>query len=475
MNAQVAREKATELRHKRAQAKDELHAINERSSGPLSAGDQERWDRLIRQVEKHDIEIAELDEIRRKDIADGVRSGRYIEDRGPEFMKQGPADPWNARGETRSLALSAAEKVPASDDVRQKLSTFIENDESPIPGLAASWALRTSAPAYRSAFRRLIRDPLNGHRLFDRDELEAFQAVEEIRGMVVGTNTGGGYLVPSFLDPAIVLTNSGSSNIMRGVAKVVNLTHGNVYTGITSAGVDASWDAELAVVSDDSPQLASVTVPVFKGQAFIRASFETLEDTNIDQQVAELFADAKDRLEWVAFMTGNGTTAAEGVFTTLAATTTSRLVSTTAATIGLTDLQSLYRQLPVRWRKRGLFLMNPLYRMAIQALGTAVSASFTTDLTQPPTDYLFGKAVLESDDAPSTQTTTALDSEIAFFDPNEYLVVDKIGAQIEFIPNLFDGSSGRPTGERGFLMHWRAGGKITTASAGDLLVDKTSA
>jgi hypothetical protein len=81
----------------------------------------------------------------------------------------------------------------------------------------------------------------------------------------------------------------------------------------------------------------------------------------------------------------------------------------------------------------------------------------------------------ESDDTASTQTTTALDSEIAFFDGGEYLVVDKVGAQIEFVPNLFDTSTGRPTGERGFLMHWRDGGKITDASPGALLVDKTSA
>ena len=39
---------------------------------------------------------------------------------------------------------------------------------------------------------------------------------------------------------------------------------------------------------------------------------------------------------------------------------------------------------------------------------------------------------------------------------NGYVVADRVGTTIEFIPHLF-GTSGRPTGQRGFYMFARVG------------------
>jgi HK97 family phage major capsid protein len=57
---------------------------------------------------------------------------------------------------------------------------------------------------------------------------------------------------------------------MRSVARV-ETTVGDTKYFITSAGVTASWDAEAAEVSDDSPTLAQPSVPVYKAAAFIAA------------------------------------------------------------------------------------------------------------------------------------------------------------------------------------------------------------
>jgi hypothetical protein len=120
--------------------------------------------------------------------------------------------------------------------------------------------------------------------------------------------------------------------------------------------------------------------------------------------------------------------------------------------------------------------MNPLYNLAIKRLGTAVSSSFSGDLTQPVTDRILGRPVVETDDAPTTQTTTALDKEVAFAKLDEYTIVDKPGGtEIEFIPHLFNWRTTCPTaGAAGSC----TGGRAETCpnlAAARLLVDKNGA
>ena len=300
---------------------------------------------------------------------------------------------------------------------------------------------------------------------------------EERAAVAIGTSTQGGALVPTALDPTLMITNVGSSNVMRAAGtRKVTLTEGNIWYGVTTAGVTASWDAELAAVSDDSPSVASASITCYKAQGFVAASVEAFQDiASLQSDVLMLFADARDRLEGAAHMTGSGS-APQGIFTLINASSSLQTVSTTGATIGEVDVHALYRALPVRWRGKGTFITNPLYNLAIKRLGTAVSSAFSGDLTQPVTDRILGRPVLESDDAPTTQTTTALDQEVAFLSLQEFVIVDKPGGvSIEFVPMLFDSSTARPNGSKGWYMRWRTGSGMPNLAAGRCLVDKTSA
>ena len=189
-----------------------------------------------------------------------------------------------------------------------------------------------------------------------------------------------------------------------------------------------------------------------------------------------MMADAKDRLEGTAYATGSGSSQPTGVFTAINAVTASRVTSTTAATIGLVDLQSVRRGVPVRYRGNASWVSAPVYADAIKALGTALSASYSTDLTAGNTDKLLGRPFYESDDAPTTQTTTALDQEVLCGDFSQFVIVDKPGSMaIEYIPQLFALANNLPDGRRGWFAHWRTGSDSTNTAAMRLLVDKTSA
>lgn len=330
------------------------------------------------------------------------------------------------------------------------------------------WALGIlgrSRPEYESGWAKLM---------MGRAEL---LSNEERAALVVGTNTQGGYLVPTHLDPTIILTNSGTSNIIRGMSRVVTLTEGNVWHGVSSAGVTASWDAELAEVSDDTPGVGAPSVTLFSAQALVQASIQAFEDIpGLTSDVLMMFGDARDRLEGAAHATGNGTTAPRGIVTALDANTNVEIISTTAATIGEVDIHSVYRQLPVRWRGRGQWLANPLYTLAVKRLGTAVSSSYSGDLREPVSERWLGRPVNESDDMPTTQTTTANDNEIVFGDFQNFVIADKPGSMsVEFIPHLFHTDNNLPKGVRGWYAHWRNGSNSVNDLAFRLLQDKTSA
>jgi len=300
---------------------------------------------------------------------------------------------------------------------------------------------------------------------------------EERASLGVGTGATGGYLVPTFLDPTLLLTNAGSDNIMRQYATIKTLTIGSAWNGVTSAGATASWDAELAEVSDDTPSdLGQPNIPLRMPQAFLGASIPAFDDIEgLTADIMAIFADARDRLEGAGHMTGSGVAPNPlGLFTAINASSSLQITSTTAATIGVVDINATFRALPVRFRRRGMWVCNPLYSLAVKSLGTAVSASYSGDLREPAATFWLDKAVVETDDAPSTQTTTALDQEIVFADLREYVIVDKPGSTaIEFIPVLLS-SNQLPSGQRGFYMHWRTGAGMPRLQAGRILVDKTS-
>jgi len=301
---------------------------------------------------------------------------------------------------------------------------------------------------------------------------------EERTVLGVTTNANGKYLLPTHLDPTIMLQNAGSSNVIRGISRVVTLTDGQPqWNGVTSAGITASWDGEVVEVSDDTPTVGTVGIPTVRAQALAQVSISAAEDiANLSSDLMMMFADARDRLEGAAHATGPGTTAPKGIFTAINAVSGSQVTSTTAATIGLVDLHAVYKAVPVRYRGSSKWLANPLYTLAVKALGTAVSASYSGDLREPTAGRILGHEVVESDDAPTTQTTTALDNEIVFGDFSNYVIVDRPGGMsVEYIPHLFNTANNLPDGRRGWYATWRNGADCVNTDAFRMLVDKTSA
>lgn len=456
----------------------EIH--NGATDRALNTDEQARWDagvaerdRLQGLEDRHNA----LDRMSRRPEnqlpGDGARRApNFIPDRDPfAILEDRGSSISNLPARRRAMADSALRAVEDWDLGGSENEAHFERTVKEHVRKSPDWVLNwigRSREEYASGWAKLMTEP-NGMTL----------TAEERAAVAVGTNTQGGYLVPTHLDPTLILTNSGSANIMRGLASVSTLSQaqGNTWHGVTTAGVTASWDAEATEVSDDSPSFGTVGISTYKPQALVQATIEAFEDiAGLTSDVMMLFADARDRLEGAAHMVGTGSGQPKGIFVALDASTTVEITSTTAAVIGEVDVHALYKGVPQRWRGRGAWLMAPTYNLAIKRLGTAVSSSYSGDLTQPVTDRILGRPVYESDDCPITQTTTALDNEIIYGDFSNYKIVDKPGStSVEFIPHLFNTANNLPDGRRAWYMHWRTGADATNILAFRLLQDKTSA
>lgn len=307
----------------------------------------------------------------------------------------------------------------------------------------------------------------------------------EARALAVGTGTSAGNLVPTHLDPSIILTNAGSYNPFRRVARVVSLPSPgpNTWNGVTSAGVTASWDAEAAEVSDDSPETANPSIPVYKGAAYVAASYEAIEDVaNLAGEVVRMFADAKDRLESAAFATGTGSAQPTGLITDLDANTFVEVSNTTAATLGLVDLHNALNGLSARYRDRATWIMSPAILGTVEQLGAGLGgANSVTNINSGYSMSLLGRPVELSSSYPGTpSSTTQVENWLTVGDMSQFVIVDKIGVRTVFNPVTL-GANRRPDGGAGWYMHWRAGsettyeGTATTNRAFVLLQDITSA
>jgi HK97 family phage major capsid protein len=298
---------------------------------------------------------------------------------------------------------------------------------------------------------------------------EMFLDDAERAAAAVGTNTAGGFLVPTHLDPTLIFTNTGTTNAVRGVSRVVQLTTGNVWNGVTTAGSTFSFDSELAEVSDDTPSFGRVSIPLFAARGFVQASLEMLLDTDVTGDLAAIFADGKDRLEASNYILGGGSTAPKGIVVCLDANTNDELATTTANALGAVDIDAAYRHVGPRWRGKGTWLMNPLFEGKIRLLATTLGSQFTTDLTGPYTSVLYNKPVIEADEMPALLTTTGQNIAV-YGDFSQFLIVDQPGSySLQYIPALFNTTSNLPDGRVGWFASWRTGSKSVNDTAFTLL------
>lgn len=374
--------------------------------------------------------------------------------------------PEDLNAELASRARSAIEQMPGCNDKIRAAATDILDKWDDKKASIARMVLASSSPEYLRAFSKMAQD--QGHLLTESEK----RAVDQVRAMSL-TTTAGGFLVPFQLDPTVIMTANGSRNDIRRIARQVVAT-GNKWNGVSSGSVSWSWDAEASQVSDDATTFAQPSVDIFKAQGFVPISIEALEDEqNVGATVATLLADGREILEAAAFITGGGTTDPKGIVTCLTGTGAIQ-TSATADTLAVADLYTVQGGLPARHRSGASWLANNLFYNKCRQFDTAGGAALWAQLREDRPPDLLGRPVYEAEDMDGVITAAAENYMAIFGDFQNFVIADRIGMTVEFIPHLFQQTTagtgfGRPTGQRGWFAYYRTGSNCVNSGAFKML------
>jgi HK97 family phage major capsid protein len=363
--------------------------------------------------------------------------------------------------------------LPNHEDVQAHVERLIRTTREAVPGDVARHILNTGSPLYRRAFgKTLAGQPTNN---------------DEQRALALGAGATGGFSVVYTLDPTIVPTSNFSINPFRAISRIETIAGTNEWKALTSGAITAAYAAEATQASDNAPTLAQPDLVVDKAQAFVPFSIELGQDwSSLEADMAALLQDAKDDLEATKFAlgAGHGSNEPKGLITAATATTTTG----TVAGFAIADLYKVFEALPPRFRPRAQWLGNLFTFDKVRQFDTAGGSGVWVDadgvanvrglgpgvggegiggnpvVMQPA---LLGRAAWESTAMGSVLTTGT--KILAIGDFRYFVIVDRIGMNIEILPNLV-GANQRPTGQRGLYAYWRNQSDVLSTSAFQVLV-----
>lgn len=374
--------------------------------------------------------------------------------------------------EARDRALRVLDDRTASAHLRSDQKDEVEKQVRKNTDIARRILVTENEP-YRTAWQKLVTDPHAAATLSD-EERDAVRAYAEYRAMSEGTSTAGGFGIPVFIDPSIIMTAQGTDNPFLELSRQVDVNT-NAWKGVSSAGVTWAFQAEGSAATDNSPTLAQPQVNVYMARGFLPYSIELGQDyPGFADEMATLLASGYDELLVDKFTRGAGTGSGEptGILTALSANTNVRVALTTAGALGAPDPYKVWQALPQRFRRGAAWLMSVATNDAIRQLGTAnVYHAYTVNLPEAWADTLFRRAVRESPYMPDPVTNTTTIGLAVVGDFSNYLIARRGGMSVELVPQLFDVTNNRPTGQRGWFAYSRIGGNSVNDLGFRLLVN----
>lgn len=377
-------------------------------------------------------------------------------------------DPERGVSELRDRARKAVERAdypsdgvdPAESQEQVERLLKSRDDE----GALAKRVLLTGSEQYQRAFgKAMTSQPLTN---------EEARALAVAQRALSTSDTGGGYAIPFTLDPSVILTSNHSVNPFRAISRVEQVTTDN-WNGVTSAGVSASYAAEAAEASDNAPTLGQPSIAVEKAHVFIPFSIEVGQDwTGLRSEVAMMIQESKDDLEATKFVSGAGSGSDEPQGVLVGGTVT--YTTAASAALGVADIYGVEGALPPRFRPRASWIANRVQYNRVRQFDTGGGAQLWTDnlrvglANQGPTPGNIGQSLIgyPAHEVSTMGTTVTAGHTVAVFgDFSRYVIVDRVGMNLELIPHLFGTASNYPTGQRGIYAWWRNSAEVVDANA----------
>lgn len=454
----TGRTRLVELRNKLKDLDDQILLLTDKPT--LSEDEEERYSDLVAERAPVKVEHDRLQD--RAERAEEIQKSTYRQLKGmPEvrtpveelyFRDVRKMDVREARDGALRIIEDREQNYPLSTGQVDNLERQARKDTD-----LARRVIVTENEHYRSAFHKLM---TRDNAILTQEEHQAMLRYEEYRAQSEGTTTAGGFAVPVFIDPSVILTDQETDNPFLRIARQVTVNT-NAWKGVSAAGVAWSFDAEASAVSDDSITLAQPTVNVNMARGFIPYSIEVGEDwPGFQAEMGRLLGDGYDELLINRFTSGSGTNEPRGLLTALDANTNVEVAVTTDGTFAPDDLYKVWKSLPQKYRRRASWMMAVDVNNKIRQFGAAnVFHAYTVNLTEGAAEQLFQKPVYENPYFPDFSGSTAGAANVLVVgDFSNYVIARRTGMNVELVPHLFDVTNNRPTGQRGWFAYARIGG-----------------
>jgi HK97 family phage major capsid protein len=447
---------ADELRSKVAELRDEIEQLS--TTEDITAEQDARLEEALDELEARKAELDAVEErAARIERARATEVRRTAGFDAPHVIRKVDTYDYDLRSlkdptEKRDRVLRVLDDTSLTRHVSDAQVEAVERLVNSVDALSNRGHQEHFLATMRPEYMRGYAKKMTGYHEITSEEL---RALDEARAWSVGTDSS---VIPELFDPQVALTNAGSINPFRQLGTIKTGT-ADVWEGLHSGGVTASWDGEAVEVSDDDPAFTRPTITAHKAAVFVPFSVEFQGDAAaVVAEIGMMFADAKERLESTAFATGSGTGQPKGVITALDAVTYAEITPTTDGLFGVEDLYKLMNNLSPRFRANSQWVASMNLANRIRAFGSALGHAYTVDLTGSYTFAPLGRPLYESSDYPAPATlTTGAQNLMTFGDHSKFFIYDRVGLNTEFIPHLFSTASGRPTGQRGIYGWWRTG------------------
>jgi len=253
-------------------------------------------------------------------------------------------------------------------------------------------------------------------------------------GMLEGTDTAGGFLVPAefantimmdSLETSVIRPNGAMVIPMRTdtlkIPKVVDSSHSSTLFG----GVIAYWLEETGTKTPTQPTFGQLQLIAKKLTGYTYASDELLADNavGLEALLTRMFSGALSWYEDEAFINGNGVGKPLGILQSGALLAVNR---SAASTIAIADLAAIWARLLPQSHGRAIWLANPSILTQLVALGSTYltwlrGSAGAAGLADTPPATLLGRPIFFTEKCQALGTA----GDILLADLSYYLIGDR--------------------------------------------------
>lgn len=264
---------------------------------------------------------------------------------------------------------------------------------------------------------------------FARRGLERLSA-EEVKSLVVATDSAGGYLAPEQMSNQIIKLLTEFSPI-RSYANVISIGASEIKLPRRVNSTNASWVGETADRTASEPSFEQLTITPFELATYTDVSLQLLEDNvyNLEGFLQSDFGESFGKKEAAALVNGTGTGQPKGIMTAAGIQeVTTGVADNFPATSPADVLIGMFHSLASAHAQNAVWIMNRNTLATIRKWKNTQGDYLVLDpISAGAPATLLGRPIVEAVDMPDIAANAY---PVLFGDLKGYQIVDRIGLNV---------------------------------------------